>query len=395
MADLDLTLHDETLFKSVSVMKGRRVVFVLGNLELGGAERQALILAKHLVEQEQAVVEVWGFNTTGPVAELCERHGIASRVVPFPLHADRVKQEAAMNDLAALLRDVRPDILLPYTTLPNVVCGLLWETTGAGLCVWNQRDEGIIAFDPKWEHEAARRTPLFIANSQGGARFLTGKLNVDAEKVRVIPNGVSTSPPQLDRRAWRERLEIDESSFVACMIANLHANKDHATLLQAWRLVVNALDRNAVLVLAGRHYGAYQSLVDLTSELGIERNVRFTGQVVDVSGLLSAADIGVFSSRSEGCPNGVLECMAAGLAVVATDIAGIREVVGESGLEFLVPVGNAERFAAQIVRLENDPESRSALGAQNQKRIAAEYTAERMCEDTVSLLAQSIHGLHR
>jgi glycosyltransferase involved in cell wall biosynthesis len=374
-------------------MKGRRVVFVLGNLELGGAERQAFILAKHLVDHERAEVEVWGFNTSGPVAAICEQFGIASRVVPFPLHADRMQQEAAIPELAVLLREARPDLLLPYTTLPNVVCGLVWETTGAGLCVWNQRDEGIIAFDTEWELEAARRTPLFIANSRAGASFLTGKLNVAAEKVRVVPNGVATSPPQLDRCAWRKRLEIDESSFVACMIANLHANKDHATLLQAWRLVVNALERNAVLILAGRHYGAYQSLVDLASELGIERNVRFPGQVGDVSGLLSAVDIAVFSSRSEGCPNGVLECMAAGLPVVGTDIEGVREVAGTSDL--LAPFGDADRFAALIVKLANDPELRSTIGAENQQRIAAHYSAGRMCEDTVSLLIQSIHRLHR
>ena len=369
------------------MIKGRRVVFVLGNLELGGAERQALILAQHLVDFEQAEVEVWGFNTSGPVAEICAQHGIASRVVPYPHHAD---QAAAMSQFAALLRDARPDILLPYTILPNVVCGLTWETTGAGLCVWNQRDEGIIAFDAKLEHEAARRTPLFIANSQAGARFLTTRLNVESAKIHVIPNGIAPLPPQLNRRGWRERLQIEESSFVACMIANLHANKDHATLLQAWRLVVNALEQTAVLVLAGRHYGAYESLVKLTNELGIERYVRFAGQVGDVAGLLSAADIGVFSSRSEGCPNGVLECMYAGLPVVGTDIEGIREVAGTN---LLAPPGDAETFTASILRLANAPRLRSKIGEENQKRVAANYTAGRMCEDTVSLLSKSIHRL--
>ena len=366
-------------------MKGRRVVFVLGNLELGGAERQALLLAKHLREQEQALVEVWGFNTTGPVAEICEQQEIPWRVVPFPLHAERVKQLDAMYQFTLLLQDTRPDILLPYTMLPNVVCGLVWEAAGAELCVWNQRDEGIITFDTKLD-EAVQRTPLFIANSKAGARFLCHKLNVAASKVHVIPNGVAVSSPQFDRRAWRETLEIDESSFVACMVANVHANKDHATLLRAWRLVVRELERDAVLVLAGRQYGAYQSLVELARELEIERSVRFAGQVTDVSGLLRAADIGVYSSRSEGCPNGVLECMAAELAVVGTDIEGIRDVVGASDL--LAPPGDAERLASLIVKLANDVELRTRIGAANQERVKTLYSAERMCEATVSLLVQ-------
>lgn len=361
-------------------MKGRRVVFVLGNLELGGAERQTLILARHLAEQEGAEVEVWGFNTTGPVAEICEQHGIKWRVVP-----SSPKQS---KDLAELLREARPDILLPYTLAPNVVCGLVWRWTGARLCVWTQRDEGIFPLTTHWEHEAVRRTPLFISNSHAGARFLIEKLDVDAAKVHVIPNGIEVSQPVLDRRMWRERLEIDDVSLVACMVANLHANKDHETLLRAWRIVVTALEqRKAVLVLAGRHYGAYESLVDLARELGILGSVRFAGQVSDVAGLLSAVDIGVFSSRSEGCPNGVLECMAAGLAVVGTDIEGIREVLG--GSELLAPIGDAEQMAQLILKLADDPGWCSQIGAANRKRVKEQYDARLMCERTVSLLVES------
>jgi glycosyltransferase involved in cell wall biosynthesis len=346
----------------------KRVVFVLGNLELGGAERQALILARYLTEREQADVEIWGFNRSGPVADICEQLRITWRVVPCEL-----------RKVARLLRQAQPDILLPYTLIPNVVCGLVWQRTGACLCVWNQRDEGI--FDARWQHRAAQQTPLFISNSQAGARYLIDKLNVDANKVHVIRNGIEVSQPQFDRHAWRLRLEIEETSFVACMVANLHANKDHETLLRAWSRVVQH-KRDAVLVLAGRHYGAYESLVQLTNELGIAANVRFAGQVSDVAGLLSAVDLGVFSSRSEGCPNGVLECMAAGLAVVGTDITGIRE----TGIQFLAPPGDAERFAQIVVELANDPALCATIGKSNQTQIKERYNAQRMCEETVALL---------
>jgi glycosyltransferase involved in cell wall biosynthesis len=357
-----------------------KIVFVLGNLELGGAERQALILASYL--REQAEVEILGFNRSGPVADICKQHRIPSRVVAL-------QQPSDLRNFARLLRQQRPDILLPYTLIPNVICGLLWQRTGARLCVWNQRDEGIFDINAKWQQRAAQQTPQFIANSHAGARYLIEKLNVDPEKIRVIPNGIELAPPQSDRRTWRARLEIDDTTFVACMIANLHANKDHATLLKAWRLVVDTLEQHAVLVLAGRHYGAYESLVELTNELGIANNVRFTGYVSDVSGLLSAADLGVFSSRSEGCPNGVLECMAAGLAVAATDVEGIREVLGDK--RFLAPPNDADRLAQIILELAADPELRTTVGAANQKRIKARYNAQRMCEDTANL----IHRLHR
>jgi glycosyltransferase involved in cell wall biosynthesis len=189
----------------------------------------------------------------------------------------------------------------------------------------------------------------------------------------------------MGRDAWRKRLEIDDASFVACMVGNLHTNKDHETLLRAWRIVIRTLEPKAVLVLAGRHDGAYESLVALTRELEIERGVRFAGYVSDVVGLLGAVDVGVFSSRSEGCPNGVLECMAAGLAIAASDIEGVREVLGSS--EFLAPVGDAAALSHKILMLASDPTLRATLGARNRKRIIEHFDAYRICEELVETIA--------
>ena len=74
----------------------------------------------------------------------------------------------------------------------------------------------------------------------------------------------------------------------------------------------------------------------LIQELKIVSSVRLVGEVPDLANLLGALDLGVFSSRFEGCPNGVLECMAAGLPVVATDIPGIIEAVGSDMKSYLI-----------------------------------------------------------
>lgn len=372
-----------------STLKGRRIVFVLFNFELGGAERQALILARHLVEQEKAEVEVWGFNKPGPVAQFCERIGVPWRVVPYPFKSGRVARFAGLARVARRLRRARPDILLPYTFVANVICGLIWRWTGAQACVWNQRDEGVTPFISEWARSASQRTPMFVSNSRAGERFLTDRLKVDPGRVRVIENGIEQLSVAGDRSSWRARLEIADDSFVACMVANLHDNKDHRTLLRAWRRVVEGCNgRKAVLVLAGRHDGAYESLVSLSRELDLNGHVRFAGQVSDVPGLLSAADVGVFSSVTEGCPNGVLESMAAGLAVAGTDIEGIRSVIAPAGLEFLAPPQDYEALAGAILKLEKDSDLRVTIGAENQQRVKEKYSAARMCEETVAVLKE-------
>ena len=172
---------------SSSTLKGRRIVFVLFNLELGGAERQALILAKHLFEQEQAAVEVWGFNKSGPVAEICDRIGVSWRIVPFPFKGGRVARSIALARVALSLRRARPDLLLPYTFVPNVVCGLVWRWAGVRACVWNQRDEGRMPFVANWARSAVQRTPMFISNSEVGAEFCNLHINLPGKVAGIGP----------------------------------------------------------------------------------------------------------------------------------------------------------------------------------------------------------------
>jgi len=380
---------------AASALKGRRIVFVFGSLELGGAERQALTLARHLSAREGAEVEVWGFNRPGPAAAICERHGLAWRVVPFYFGGRLPRRLARLFKLARLLRAARPDILLPYTLIPNVVCGLTWRLAGARACVWNQRDAGIVRMGDVWERAAVRLTTRFVANSRQGARFLVDELKATASKVRVIRNGVEKLTPELGREAWRARLQVEEGCFVACMVANLHRHKDHETLLRAWRTVADALragGREAALVLAGRRDDAYGPLLSLSRDLGIDDRVVFPGHVSDVAGLLGASDLAVFSSRSEGCPNGVLESMAAGLAVAGTDVEGISEVLGAAGRPWLAPAGDAEALAGVILKLARDPALRAAVGEENRKRVRDDYDPARMCDETAALLAECLSG---
>jgi len=312
------------------------------------------------------------------------------RIVPVRWGKSRLtKFPGAVANFARQLRRASPEVLLPYTQLPNVLCGLAWRWARARTCLWNQRDAGIPIPHPRWERWAVRRTPYFVSNSRVAAEYLRNAFGVDPGRIEVVPNGVVLDPARLDRRGWRAKLGLGNSVFAACMLGNLTANKDHPTLLRAWRVVVDRLrplGREAVLLLAGRLDERADRAKAVAFDLRLGEHVQFLGPVDDVSGLLGAVDLGVFSSPKESCPNGVLECMAAGLAVAATDIPGVREVIGEQAVCHLAPPDDAETLADRIVTLVLDPALRQAAGAANRKRIDTQFSVDRLGRRTAEVI---------
>ncbi len=370
-----------------------RIRIVIGAFDLGGSERQALTLACYLREVSGADVEIWGCSLSGGrVAELCQEYKIPWRLVPIPwmAHWGRTRRLKALLQFTLAMRRARADVLLPYITLTNVFCGLVWRLTGSRTCIWNQRESGITEpVGPRVGRWATRLTPWFTSNSQHGAEYLINKHNVPRTHVTVIHNAVELSTAELDGPAWRRNLNLSEDSFVAVMLANFHAGKDHVTVLKAWRIVTDKIP--ATLLFAGRFDGTQDSLKILSVDLGLSEQLRFLGPVKDVSGLLSACDLGVFSSPAEGSPNAVMECMAAGLAVVATDIPGVREAVGAAGIPFLAPFANPDALASKILELAQNPALRARLGHLNRQRIETEFSP-RVLGERVSALISSALG---
>lgn len=370
---------------------GKRILVIFHGLGLGGAERQGVLLARYLQHDMGAIVTVCGDGPPGWVARACEESSIPWRRIDLDWSGGRARKLLRLLSLGRLLRSLRPDVIVSATERPNVLCGLTWRLTGAQACIWNQGDEGIERMGRRLERLAVKLTTWFVANSDGVASFLRQELRADHRRIAVIRNGIALALAAKDRKQWRSDLSVTESTFVACMVANLHRNKDHRTLLLAWRRVLDRLPPDVcppVLLLAGRFMESHDMLKALAYDLELGRSVRFLGVVDDIAGLWGASDLCVFSSISEGCPNGVLEAMAAGLAVVGTDTGGIREVVGETGYPYLAFPGDAEGLAERILCLMAHMELRRCLGNRNRQRVVEHFGLQQMCEETTELIAR-------
>ena len=170
-------------------------------------------------------------------------------------------------------------------------------------------------------------------------------------KLRLIYHGVDVqrfSPEKANqyRGETRKKLGIELDVVTICVMARMTQQKGQAVFLQAVKRVVETgSDVRCLLIGDGpdRDY-----LEALTSSLGLSEKVLFLGYRQDTPELLSASDIFALSSYWEGLPNAVLEAMAMGLPVAATDIPGTAEAMVDGTTGFLVPIGDSAALPAVI-----------------------------------------------
>ena len=131
----------------------------------------------------------------------------------------------------------------------------------------------------------------------------------------------------------------------------------------------------------------------LAKELGITRQTFFLGSCSRVAELLSITEIGVLSSLSEGFPNAVLEYMAAGCPVVATDVGGIHEAVVDGETGYLVKARDHEAMARQILRLLDAPQRARAMGILGQQIVKQKFSSEAQVEAITGLYEHLLVGM--
>lgn len=382
-----------------------KVVFLIGGFGRGGCERQAFLLARELKQRRGVDVEVWALvphEQDDEFAGEFEAAGVPIRTLDFRRPACPIWPVRTLHwtkrvwQVACAIKEAKVNILLPFTTWPNVVAGLAYRPAGVAACIWGERHCGSERI-PGVERIAVRLHRQFVANSTAGVDFLATEMRVQRERIAFVPNAVEepAGPFETD---WRARLGVARDQLLAIKIANLTIRKDHATLLRAWKLVQDAWDNHSsrpVLALAGRHCDTYTDCQRIVREAGISSTVRFLGGISDVPSLVHGTDLAVFSSHSEGMPNGVLECMAAGKPVVATDLPGIRDALGARAGEVLVPPGDAEALARKMLDMLKNREKRDALGRANWLRIRGEFSIEQIAQKHLAIIKDSLEQMPR
>lgn len=196
------------------------------------------------------------------------------------------------------------------------------------------------------------------------------------ERLGLIYNGVVLNPSR-SQQASRRQLGIEEKSLVLSIVANLIPYKGHVDLLEALNLVKGDLPTGWRLLVIGRDDGIGQQLQQMVARMGLTENIWFLGVCDDVASLFAASDIGILASHEEGFSNALIEGMASGLPMIATDVGGNAEAVLHDLNGLIVPPKDPAALASAIRRLAMDKAERISMGAAGRSRAQELFSADR------------------
>lgn len=376
-----------------------RVLFVINSLGAGGAERS---LAEMLVPLSKAGVE--------PVVACFDRRqeGSAEEVLAAGFDVRFLaarRMPARIRELRKLIRALRPDVV--HTTLFEAdVAGRL-AAVGTGVPVLtslvnttydpvrrgdpNIRAAALGAYRVVDGWTARHLTAHLHAITQAVKDSAVATLGIPAERVTVIERGRDPgrlgTPGAPRRRSARLGLGLADDDEVLVNVARHEYQKGQATLLEAMAVLAPRRPR-LVLLQAGRQGHASEDLHRLAGRLALGDRVRLLGHRTDVPELLAAADLFVFPSLYEGLGGAVVEAMALGLPVVASDLPALREVVEPGRNALLVPRESPEALADAISRLLDDDGRRRDFAARSRQIFEQRFTLGPSADRMVALYGE-------
>lgn len=372
-----------------------RVFLLTRALDVGGAERQLVLLAKGLHSRGH-VVEVGVFYAGGALTAELEEGGIeivdlrkSGRwdVVPF---LRRVIRE---------LRRRRPDIVYGFLGSGNVIATAARSFIPKTCLVWSVRASNMDLGRYDWlarlwykvECGLSRFADLIIANSSAGADFAI-RNGFPSDKLVVVHNGIDTArfrPDASLRAAQRKAFGLSDDQIAIGMLARLDPMKGHEVFLQAARAV--ATERSDIRFFCIGEGPELSRLKQIAKDLGLTDWVAFTGSQDPVSAL-NGLDIACSCSLfGEGFSNAIAEAMACGLPCVVTDVGDSGMIVGQLGS--VVPPGSAAALASSI------EQAIARHGEHDQRvpreRVVGTFSVDAMVDATLSAFETALGGSTR
>jgi glycosyltransferase involved in cell wall biosynthesis len=384
------------------------VVRAIARLNVGGPALHVTYLSSGLASRGYDTTLVAGTIAPGEesMAFVAERAGVdVVTVQGLSREVSPLRDLLAAIRLAAVIRRVRPQILHTHTAKAGAVGRVAAVLAGRSRPIVVHTFHGHVLrgyFGPAGsrvfrliETALARATDVLVAVSPQVRDELVRLGIAPAAKFTVVRLGIELEPRVRcsdDPATIRKRLGIGDERFVVGWFGRMTAVKRTEDLLDALS-VLRDRGVDALLLLVGD--GADRArLEEQAFRLGLARHCLFLGYQEDVAPWYAACDAVALTSANEGTPVTIIEALAAGRPVVATDVGGVPDVVADGVDGFLVEPRDTVAFADRLERLAADPALRAAMAQKGRTRALARYSVERLVEDVDtlyrSLLAERI-----
>jgi glycosyltransferase involved in cell wall biosynthesis len=312
--------------------------------------------------------------------------------LPFKLTASGTLHMGNLLRLRQLLRTQRPDVLVTYNwgTIEMALANRIRPICPHLHCEDGFSGSAAAAGEPRRRH-LLRRLVLgpssrLVVPSRTLLDVATRVWRIPQERVHYLPNGVDTD--RFHPAAVRHGQSATglNGTVTIGTLCRLSAEKNIPRLLRAFAPLASA--GSIRLVIAGEG-PERDKLRRLRSSLELEDTVDLPGETDDAPGFLRGIDIFALSSDSEQMPYGILEAMACGLPIIATDVGDVHSMLSEANRGFVVPAADADAFADGIARLVQSPDLRREIGAANRHHVCNEFDAATMIARYRNLLLET------
>jgi glycosyltransferase involved in cell wall biosynthesis len=365
----------------------QRILFIATTTHVGGAEKILSAIAKHL-HQNKVTVAVCSLKSKGPYGQQLESLGI-------PVYSFEILNDSGFRGLLSYLFSIAKLVRLINSFRPQVVHAFLFRANllariAARLCrvPINISSIRIIENDRRFYFFLDRLTSSlvtrYLAVSERVKEATSKRSHIDAEKIRVIHNGIDISSIAScgqveDQVSSAAKYGIGPHSLVCGTVARLHHQKGICHLIDAF-VLLRADFPNLKLLLVGDG-PERANLANQAAALGVSQEVIFAGQRNPPIHCLKVMNVFALPSLYEGFPNALLEAMAAHVPVVASDVGGVNEMVRNEESGLLVPPGSPPALAEAIRLLLLNPEKARLMATVAFDRIRKEFSLEAMLRE--------------
>ncbi|HEX4079111.1 MAG TPA: glycosyltransferase [Rhizomicrobium sp.] len=359
-----------------------RVLQIIDSLAAGGKERQFIELLKGLKAKSDIIC---GAVVMSDVIAYPEFHRLDIETAIMPR---RTRYDASLLfRLHTFMRHFQPSVVQSWNSMSTVYSAPLARLAGAKFI-----DAAVQAAEPNLslKNRDYFRVKLFLPLAHaviGNSKAGLAAYRIPDSKAVCIYNGFD--PTRLQMVAppddVRQSLGIT-TPFVVGMVASFSARKDYVTFLEAAKIIL--AQRSDVTFIA---VGSGELLEGLKAAYPCERFplIKFLGGRTDVESIVNIFTIGVLTSNcdvhGEGIANALIECMAAGKPVIATNFGGTGELVEDGVTGYLIDDRDAPALGHRILHLLENPSVARALGERGRRRIEQHFSIQRLTEDHVSL----------